>query len=216
MLHFNVNHFQTLLSFGTLRTRLMFVGKVFSNVNKQPSLEWCCANWKRKILAESGRWVSNIKISILLKRVDSLMSEYPWNEKNNTFKWLSSLYNPFKTTQILAHFIKNKFSFPKICKKYSDPIRSMMLNLWCKQASNIPLPFPDAHTYSHTHTYTRVHVCKIYKQKLYLKCYFVRNKITQIRIITISIGRGVVIEKLSKFVWSILWFSQYSFLVFQF
>ena len=24
------------------------------------------------------------------------MSEYPWNEKNNTFTWLSSFYNPFK------------------------------------------------------------------------------------------------------------------------
>ena len=24
------------------------------------------------------------------------MLEYPWNEKNNTFSWLSSLYNPFK------------------------------------------------------------------------------------------------------------------------
>ena len=24
------------------------------------------------------------------------MSEYPWNDKNNTFTWLSSLYNPFK------------------------------------------------------------------------------------------------------------------------
>ena len=23
------------------------------------------------------------------------MSEYPWNKKNNTFTWLSSLYNPF-------------------------------------------------------------------------------------------------------------------------
>ena len=23
------------------------------------------------------------------------MSEYPWNEKNNTFTWLSPLYNPF-------------------------------------------------------------------------------------------------------------------------
>ena len=28
------------------------------------------------------------------------MSEYPWNEKNNTFTWLSSLYNPFKATTI--------------------------------------------------------------------------------------------------------------------
>ena len=25
------------------------------------------------------------------------MSEYPWNEKNNTFTWISSLYNPFKS-----------------------------------------------------------------------------------------------------------------------
>ena len=25
------------------------------------------------------------------------MSEYLWNEKNNTFTWLSSLYNPFNT-----------------------------------------------------------------------------------------------------------------------
>ena len=24
------------------------------------------------------------------------MSEYPWNEKNNTFIWLWTLYNPFK------------------------------------------------------------------------------------------------------------------------
>ena len=24
------------------------------------------------------------------------MSEYPWNQKNNTFTWLSSFYNPFK------------------------------------------------------------------------------------------------------------------------
>ena len=24
------------------------------------------------------------------------MSEYPWNKNNNTFTWLSSLYNPFK------------------------------------------------------------------------------------------------------------------------
>ena len=24
------------------------------------------------------------------------MSKYPWNEKNNTFTWLSSLYDPFK------------------------------------------------------------------------------------------------------------------------
>ena len=28
------------------------------------------------------------------------MSEYPWNEKNNTFTYLSSLYNPFKNTNV--------------------------------------------------------------------------------------------------------------------
>ena len=25
------------------------------------------------------------------------MSEYPWNKKNNTFTWHSSLFNPFKS-----------------------------------------------------------------------------------------------------------------------
>lgn len=44
----------------------------------------------------------------------------------------------------------------------------------------------------------------------------VRNKITQIRIGPISIGkRGVIIEKLSKFVCSITWLSRYSLLKFQ-
>ena len=41
------------------------------------------------------------------------MSEYPWNEKNNTFTWLSSLYNPFKNAypQLLID---------KVIKKYLD------------------------------------------------------------------------------------------------
>ena len=30
------------------------------------------------------------------------MSEYPWNEKNNKFSWLSSLYNIFNTVEL--HF----------------------------------------------------------------------------------------------------------------
>ena len=34
------------------------------------------------------------------------MSEYPWNEKNNTFTWLSSLYNLFKLCQL---FFKSNF-----------------------------------------------------------------------------------------------------------
>ena len=42
--------------------------KFFPDVNKQPSLEWHCVNWKVEIMAESGQLVSNIKISILLKK----------------------------------------------------------------------------------------------------------------------------------------------------
>ena len=31
------------------------MSQVFSDVNKQPSLEWRCANWKGEIIAESRR-----------------------------------------------------------------------------------------------------------------------------------------------------------------
>ena len=34
------------------------------------------------------------------------MSEYPWNEKNNTFTWLSSLYNPL--TKLLKRLTLEK------------------------------------------------------------------------------------------------------------
>ena len=40
------------------------MSQVFSNVNKQFSWEWGCINLKGEIIAESGWWVSNIKISI--------------------------------------------------------------------------------------------------------------------------------------------------------
>ena len=36
------------------------------------------------------------------------MSEYPWNEKNNIFTWLSSLYNPFKA---FNYFCEKVFNF---------------------------------------------------------------------------------------------------------
>ena len=40
------------------------------------------------------------------------MSEYPWNKRNNTFTWLSSLYNPFKLLSRLqlkfSHLNKHK------------------------------------------------------------------------------------------------------------
>ena len=42
--------------------------QVFSYVNKQSSLEWHCTNWKGEIIAESGPWLSNTKISILLEK----------------------------------------------------------------------------------------------------------------------------------------------------
>ena len=41
------------------------------------------------------------------------MSEYPWNEKNNTFTWLSSLYNPFENAY-------PQFLIDKVIKKYFD------------------------------------------------------------------------------------------------
>ena len=34
------------------------------------------------------------------------MSEYPWNKKNNTFTWLSSLYNPFKIQKTIWNNLK--------------------------------------------------------------------------------------------------------------
>ena len=82
-------------------------------LNKQPSLEWHCINLKGEIMAESHWWVSNIRISILLKKGWFSLSEYPWNEKNNTFAWLSSLYNAFKYLTCLrlelSHLNEHRF-----------------------------------------------------------------------------------------------------------
>ena len=33
------------------------------------------------------------------------MSEYLWNEKNNTFTWFNSLYSPFKTEFLMLKFL---------------------------------------------------------------------------------------------------------------
>ena len=40
------------------------------------------------------------------------MSEYLWNEKNNTFTWLSSLYSPFKLSE--------KVYFLQFCPDHSN------------------------------------------------------------------------------------------------
>lgn len=47
-------------------------------------------------MVEGHPWVSNVIVSILLKKGwFSLTSEYSWNKANITFKRPSSLYNPF-------------------------------------------------------------------------------------------------------------------------
>ena len=44
------------------------------------------------------------------------MSEYPWNKKNNTMTWLSSLYNPFKDKPLMVD--GNKKSYKPAVKNY--------------------------------------------------------------------------------------------------
>ena len=44
------------------------MSQVFSDENKQPSLEWRWVNLKGEIMAENRWWVSDIKLSILLKK----------------------------------------------------------------------------------------------------------------------------------------------------
>ena len=44
------------------------MSQVFSDENKRPFLKWCCTDLWGEIMAESCQWVSNIKISILLKK----------------------------------------------------------------------------------------------------------------------------------------------------
>ena len=56
------------------QTSLFLIGfwrstsQVFSDINKQPSLEWRCVNSKEEIMVESSAWLWNIKIPILLKK----------------------------------------------------------------------------------------------------------------------------------------------------
>ena len=44
------------------------MSQVFSDENKQASLEWRWVNLKGEIMAENRWWVSDIKLSILLKK----------------------------------------------------------------------------------------------------------------------------------------------------
>ena len=50
------------------------------------------------------------------------MSEYLWNEKNNKFTWLSSLYNPFKRANMPLHIFSSAIwrwinEISKVCYK---------------------------------------------------------------------------------------------------
>ena len=49
--------------------------------------------------------------------VDSLMSQYPWNEKNNTFTWLSSLYNLFKGRRKTSNYFSSVNLFSLLHKE---------------------------------------------------------------------------------------------------
>ena len=44
------------------------MSQFFSDENRQPPPEWRCVNLYGAIMAESRRWVSNMKMSILLKK----------------------------------------------------------------------------------------------------------------------------------------------------
>ena len=78
--------------------------KVFSNENKQPSLEWRCVHLLGEIMAENCWWVLKVVISILFKG-DSLMSELSESIKKGKF-----------VTKIFFHIMLNEVL--KICGKW--------------------------------------------------------------------------------------------------
>ena len=64
------------------------------------------------------------------------MSGYLWNEKNNIFTWLSSLYNPFKTLQVLVYVCLTYSSYNQMTKtlvwRRSLSYRNQSIDLLCK------------------------------------------------------------------------------------
>ena len=68
------------------------------------------------------------------------MWEYLWNEKNNTFTWLSSLYNPFnhhKTTRYPADVIY--FFHPFLSKKNTDIARNRNVTWTILSCNSLPV-----------------------------------------------------------------------------
>ena len=68
------------------------------------------------------------------------MSEYPGNEKNNTFTWLSSLYNPFKV-RILTEYKLNPIVFS---------LYILYLYFHCYYVQSSPFDACDPHMPAHT------------------------------------------------------------------
>ena len=60
------------------------------------------------------------------------MSEYPWNEKNNTLTWLSSLYNPFKGCGITFYRIP-KGKTPFEAQRRQDWIKAVNRDQWSEE-----------------------------------------------------------------------------------
>ena len=79
--------------------------------------------------------------SIKSENVHSFKEGYPWKEKNRTFTWLSSLYNPFKEKRNVVEFNLRNVSAKKLKETKRARIRLKALfllkNIFCLQFSLI-------------------------------------------------------------------------------
>ena len=68
-----------------------------------------------------GKFLVSIKYQNLysFKEGVILLSDYPWNEKNNTFAWLISLYNPFNKPNALNFCFLSILFSPKRKRSHS-------------------------------------------------------------------------------------------------
>ena len=80
-------------------------------------------------------------VSIKSENVHSFKEGYPWKEKNMTFTWLSSLYNPFKEKRNVIEFNLRNVSVKKLKETKRARIRLKALfllkNIFCLQFSLI-------------------------------------------------------------------------------
>ena len=80
-------------------------------------------------------------VSIKSENVHSFKEGYPWKEKNRTFTWLSSLYNPFKEKRNVVEFNLRNVSAKKLkeAKRARIRLKALFLlkNIFCLQFSLI-------------------------------------------------------------------------------